>query len=73
MSVAKSVSVPQKTGFDLKRSVVETLVAGLLALIVFGPVVGVDRDVAERPEVFVLGAFAGGLAAAFILKRLARS
>ena len=44
MSVAKSVSVPQKTGFDLKRSVVETLVAGLLALIVFGPVVGVVLD-----------------------------
>jgi len=31
-----------------------------------------DDDVAERPEVFVLGAFAGGLAAAFILKRLTR-
>jgi hypothetical protein len=31
-----------------------------------------DDDVTERPEVFVLGAFAGGLAAAFILKRLTR-
>ena len=31
-----------------------------------------DDDAADRPEVFVLGAFAGGLAAAFILKRLTR-
>jgi branched-chain amino acid transport system permease protein len=38
MSAAKS------SGFDIKRSVVETLVAGLLALIVFGPVVGVVLD-----------------------------
>ena len=31
-----------------------------------------DDGATERPEVFVLGAFAGGLAAAFILKRLTR-
>jgi hypothetical protein len=31
-----------------------------------------DDDVADRPEFFVLGAFAGGLTAAFILKRLTR-
>ena len=31
-----------------------------------------DDDAADRPEIFLLGAFAGGLAAAFILKRLTR-
>jgi branched-chain amino acid transport system permease protein len=31
-------------GFDIKRSLLETIVAGLLALIVFGPIVGVVLD-----------------------------
>lgn len=39
MSVAKTASASETKGFDLKRSLLETLVAGLLALIVFGPVV----------------------------------
>jgi len=44
MSVAKTASASETKGFDLKRSLLETLVAGLLALIVFGPVVGVVLD-----------------------------
>ena len=40
MSAANTVS----SGFDIKRSLLETIVAGLLALIVFGPVVGVVLD-----------------------------
>ncbi|MBJ9974774.1 high-affinity branched-chain amino acid ABC transporter permease LivM [Pseudomonas sp. S75] len=44
MSVANTASVSSHSGFDVKRSLIETLVAGLLALIVFGPVVGVVLD-----------------------------
>lgn len=44
MSVAKTASISETKGFDLKRSLLETIVAGLLALIVFGPVVGVVLD-----------------------------
>lgn len=40
MSTANTAS----SGFDIKRSLLETIVAGLLALIVFGPVVGVVLD-----------------------------
>jgi len=40
MSTAKTAS----SGFDIKRTLLETIVAGLLALIVFGPVVGVVLD-----------------------------
>ncbi|HYQ50944.1 MAG TPA: DUF3382 domain-containing protein, partial [Pseudomonas sp.] len=44
MSTAKTAPVAETNGFDLKRSLLETIVAGLLALIVFGPVVGVVLD-----------------------------
>ena len=44
MSIAKTASVPETKSFDIKRSLLETIVAGLLALIVFGPVVGVVLD-----------------------------
>ncbi|HEN8800684.1 high-affinity branched-chain amino acid ABC transporter permease LivM [Pseudomonas sp. CM27] len=44
MSTAKTAPVSETSGFDLKRSLLETIVAGLLALIVFGPVVGVVLD-----------------------------
>ena len=40
MSTAKTAS----SGFDIKRTLIDTIVAGLLALIVFGPVVGVVLD-----------------------------
>ncbi|KAF1061241.1 MAG: hypothetical protein GAK45_02282 [Pseudomonas citronellolis] len=40
MSTAKTAS----SGFDIKRTLIDTVVAGLLALIVFGPVVGVVLD-----------------------------
>ena len=40
MSTANTAS----SGFDIKRTLLETIVAGLLALIVFGPVVGVVLD-----------------------------
>jgi hypothetical protein len=33
---------------------------------------GDPEGAAERPEIFVAGAFLGGLAAAFLLKRVAR-
>ena len=36
MSAAKSI--------DIKKSVVDTILAGLIALIVFGPIVGVVLD-----------------------------
>ncbi|MFJ2363473.1 high-affinity branched-chain amino acid ABC transporter permease LivM [Pseudomonas sp. NPDC087697] len=38
------VSTPVSKALDIKKSLVESLVAGLLALIVFGPVVGVVLD-----------------------------
>jgi branched-chain amino acid transport system permease protein len=44
MSAANTAPAVANKGFDLKRSLLETIVAGLLALIVFGPVVGVVLD-----------------------------
>ena len=44
MSIAKIASASETNGFDIKRSLLETIVAGLLALIVFGPIVGVVLD-----------------------------
>lgn len=44
MSIAKIASASETKGFDIKRSLLETIVAGLLALIVFGPIVGVVLD-----------------------------
>lgn len=38
MSAAKS------TSFDLKRSLIDAILAGLISLIVFGPIVGVVLD-----------------------------
>lgn len=34
----------QSTGIDIKQSLVDTVIAGLMALIVFGPIVGVLLD-----------------------------
>ena len=43
-STPSVASAPVAPAFSLKRSLLETVVAGLLALIVFGPVVGVVLD-----------------------------
>lgn len=43
-STPSVASAPAAPAFSLKRSLLETVVAGLLALIVFGPVVGVVLD-----------------------------
>jgi amino acid/amide ABC transporter membrane protein 2, HAAT family (TC 3.A.1.4.-) len=44
MTSTTQTSAAPKTGIDIKKSLVDTVLAGLIALIVFGPIIGVVLD-----------------------------